>query len=148
MSQVIVYKFGGTSLDGANHIERALQIAGEALQRDSGVVLVASAVGATTDTLQELAVATPNKGTSADAVVTDLIERHRALARKLLSGSALAGCLTAIDTLGAELEEQVAAARSALPALPQRVATILSTGERLSTQLIAAAARQKGLPTS
>ena len=144
MSDVLVYKFGGTSLDGADRIERALQLAQEATERGSGVVLVASAMGATTDTLHELATAAPDAGAGDAATIRRLIERHQAVARQLCSGAVLSACLAAIDAVGVELGEQVAALRPWRSSPAATTAAILSTGERLSTRVIAAAAAERG----
>ena len=145
MSELVVYKFGGTSLDGAERIARALELASAATQHDSALVFVASAIGHTTDTLQQLAATAATGSREADELLAEVAEHHRTLARALCGEAGMDDCVAAIDALEQELEGQVAALRLLGFAPPRAVAAILAAGERLATELVAASASERGL---
>ena len=152
-----VMKFGGSSLATAELLDHAVGIAAGSVDR--GVVLVASAMGDTTDRLQQLArAAGRGDGQKADASVERLAEHHRAAADALLGEG---GYRTVADELLGHAEHRLAVAQ--LDALfgelraivtgmgllrqwtPRSNDAVLGFGERAVTVLLAARARQRGI---
>ena len=141
---MIVMKFGGTSLATAELLDAAVDIAAGAL--DGGVVLVASAMGKTTDRLQLIAdAAAAGRQQAALTAFAELHGEHRSAAAALLTGTALARCTEELDRLFAELDRIV----TGLALLRQWTArsndAILGFGERAVTALLAARATARGI---
>lgn len=137
-------KFGGTSLAAAELLDHAIGIAAGALEE--GVVLVASAMGRTTDHLQQAAHAAGrgDRG-EAGAVVERLAAEHAAAAAALLEGEERAQADEQLRRLFEELRSIV----TGMALLKQWTArsndAVLGFGERAVTVLLAARARQRGL---
>ena len=152
-----VMKFGGTSLASAELLDGAISIASEALEE--GVVLVASAMGGTTDHLQQAAhAAGRGERQEADAVVERLAGEHHAAAAALLGEARYH--TVADDRLGhaeyklavTQLEELFDELRSIVTGMvllrqwtPRSNDAVLGFGERAVTILLAARARQRGV---
>src|SRR6476661_1542158 len=141
-----VLKFGGTSVASAENIGKSVAIAAAALQHGP-VVMVVSALSGTTDALIDIgrAAATGDSESYQAAVRTlgTLNERHCAAARQLLPEEAAEH--NKIDGQFAGLA-LVAESIYALGELsPRTLDRLMSTGELLSSRLIAAAAQQQGL---
>lgn len=139
---MIVIKFGGSSVRDAEQIRTALSIATDLLDRSP--LLVASAMGDTTDVLLSIAErAEAGERESAFALLEQLRRAHVAAAAELSPKDteltqALAGLLDELEALtqGIYLIRECS---------PRSSDAILSFGERLSTRIIAAAARALGI---
>lgn len=141
-----VMKFGGTSLANVALIDRALDIVTRALE--SGVVLVASAIGATTDGLQAVAdAAGRGDHAAAQAEVVAIRERHTTAIDAAITGAARTTCHRSLDELFAELDPIVTGLALLKQWTPRSNDAILGFGERLSTLIIAARARERGVDT-
>ena len=141
-----VMKFGGTSLASAELLDGAVEIASGAL--DDGVVLVASAMGATTDHLQQVAhAAGRGDGQVADAVVERLAAEHQAAADALLDGAEHARAAGQLEGLFGELRSIITGMVLLKQWTPRSNDAILGFGERAVTVLLAARARQRGIAT-
>ena len=141
-----VMKFGGTSLASAELLDGAIEIAAGALEE--GVVLVASAMGGTTDHLQQAAhAAGRGEGQQADTVVERLAGEHRAAAAVLLDGTEQARVAAELQELFAELRSIVTGMVLLKQWTPRSNDAILGFGERAVTVLLAARARQRGIAT-
>ena len=141
-----VMKFGGTSLASAELLDGAIEIAAGALEE--GVVLVASAMGSTTDHLQQVAhAAGRGEGQEADTVVERLAGEHRAAAAALLDGTEHARATAGLQELFAELRSIVTGMVLLKQWTPRSNDAILGFGERAVTVLLAARARQRGSAT-
>jgi aspartate kinase len=148
----IVMKFGGTSVADAGAVARVRHIVTRVQERTAGgvpPVVVVSAMSGVTDRLLALASAAERREEDGVARgVEDLWERHAAAATALTTGArrdALLGHLRAgFDDLHALLKA-TAILRSATPASRDAVA---STGELLSSRLVAAAFEEAGLPAA
>ena len=152
-----VMKFGGTSLASAELLDGAISIASEA--REEGVVLVASAMGGTTDHLQQAAhAAGRGEGREADAVVERLAGAHYAAAEELLGearyhtvADELLGhaeyklAVTQLESLFDELRSIVTGMVLLRQWTPRSNDAVLGFGERAVTVLLAARARQRGI---
>jgi aspartate kinase len=88
---MIVLKFGGTSVQNAQMMDRTLDIVASQLER--APVLVSSAMAKVTDQLQDIArLVGAGKEEEAVGVLEGVEERHLACARELLTGENLGAC--------------------------------------------------------
>ena len=143
---MIVVKFGGTSVGDAAAIERATDIVRGRIARQPLVVV--SALAGTTNTLLSIA-ELAEKGQLIGALrgVEGLRERHLEEASKLLGDHGV-GADVAAD-LSAMFDElaSLAEALSVLGHLtPRSLDAIASIGERLSSHLVVAVLRERGVP--
>lgn len=143
---MIVAKFGGTSVGDAAAIERAAEIIRERIPRQPLVVV--SALGGATNALIALAEqAASGQLILAIRGVEALRERHMQVAAELLGGAP-----DATEVLGelAATFDELAALAEALSVLghatPRSIDAIASKGELLSSTLIVAAFRRRGIP--
>jgi aspartate kinase len=145
---LVVQKFGGTSVADPQAIRRLVDIVRTAHARDGrGPAVVVSAMSGVTDALLSIA-ATAGLGRQEDALATvgQLRERHRTAAAALAPGDGLQPLLDQLD----ERIEQLTAIVKALVVLrevsPRTLDVIASTGELLSSRLVAAALEEVGVP--
>jgi len=143
---MIVVKFGGTSVGDAAAIERATDIVRGRIARQPLVVV--SALAGTTNTLLSIA-EQAEKGQLIGALrgVEGLRERHLEEASKLLGDHGVGGDVAA--DLSAMFDElaSLAEALSVLGHLtPRSLDAIASIGERLSSHLVVAVLRERGVP--
>jgi aspartate kinase len=139
---VIILKFGGTSVRDAHWIGRAISIAEGQLDRDP--VLVASAMGKTTDTLVELSELALSGKREEVTVTVDRVQRNHEAALSILAP----GDSETHDALAAliqELRNLLQGVTLIRECSPRTQDALLSFGERLSTLLIAAGARARGI---
>ena len=133
---MIVMKFGGSSVDGADRMRAAASIvAGRKTDRP---VVITSAMRGVTDELGSL-VETALEGERAalEEGLTALGERHRRVALALAEGDA--SLLARIDDLLRELRVLLRGVRLLGQATPRSRDAILGFGELLSQELLAAA---------
>ena len=132
-----VMKFGGSSLATAELLDHAIGIAEGALA--DGAVLVASAMGGSTDRLQRVA-HLAGEGTAADAgrEVERLQREHGNAAGELLEGTALAGALARLDALFDELRVIVGGMSALRQWTPRSNDAVLGFGERAASSTVAA----------
>ncbi len=139
-------KFGGTSLATPQLLDHALTIAAGA--RGAGVVLVASAMGTTTDRLQQAAhAAGAGRQDAAAAVVAELASVHQGAAAALLTGVEHERCRADLTALFAELQRIVTGVALLRQWTPRTNDAILGFGERAVTCLLAARARARRIET-
>ncbi len=142
-----ILKFGGTSVRNAEWIDRCMDIAEGQLPH--APVLVSSAMGKTTDRLQDIAnQAEEGNLEKSLELIRVLKSRHTDTAKALTEGDGLAACMARLKTLFAELGSIV----KGLALLKERTDRsndlILSFGERLATVVIEARARRRGMNAS
>jgi len=129
-------KFGGTSVRNADMIRKVVQIAEDSLAE--GPVLVASAMGDTTDALVELAeLAQAGDEESASEIVDNLEAAHTHAAGELECDDDV---LADVIALFEELRSLVHGIALIRECSPRSRDALLSFGERLSTRIIAGAA--------
>ena len=143
---MIVIKFGGTSLQDADAIERAAEIVASRLDQQPAVIV--SALGGATNALIAIGEQAA-KGHLIGALrgVEELRDRHLRECEKLLNGSPDAAPIA--EELSATFDElaSLAEALSVLGhATPRSFDKIAASGEELSSQLIAAFFRMRGIP--
>ncbi len=144
---LVVMKFGGTSVEDPAAIGRTAEIvAGRVAMRKSPVVVVSAMAKVTDQLLRAAAAAEQGDRTGALAISSRLRSRHRdtaaALVKNAGDGSAL--CQTINDKFDAldEILRGLAAIRELTPRLSD---LIVSHGERISSHIVAAAFRECGL---
>ncbi len=142
---MIVCKFGGTSVASADAIARTVSII--AARRDRHPVVVVSALGGTTNAL--LGIAHGAAGGDLDSAldgVRSLRDRHRDTASTLLQGYASHDEVQhAIAVAFDELAQLADALYTLGFVTPRSLDAIAAIGERLSSQIVAAACAAQGL---
>ncbi|HEY7545337.1 MAG TPA: lysine-sensitive aspartokinase 3 [Blastocatellia bacterium] len=147
---MIVMKFGGTSVQDADAIEKVIEIIRGRLDRNP--VVVVSAMARVTDTLLRIArAANDRKFDDAASIIRELRERHLSCAKELVSSSeeaddySLAATQRQIRDRFVELEELARSVATLGELTPRSQDAIVSFGERLSSLIIAAALRARGI---
>jgi aspartate kinase len=143
---LVVQKFGGTSVADPDAIARLIEIVRRARLRDGrGPAVVVSAMSGVTDALLHVAAcAGAARVDEALDAVSKLRERHLAVARTLVPGSA---------ELDAQIESQfdeLGAVARALAVLrevsPRTLDVVAAMGELLSSRIVAGALTAAGMP--
>ncbi|MBM3783851.1 MAG: aspartate kinase [Acidobacteria bacterium] len=144
MSQLIVMKFGGTSMGSADRIRVAASItAGQAAK--TPVAIVVSAMSKVTDLLLDtLRHAENGDRETVDKNVAALRDRHEAAARELLEGPN--AVLEEIGAITAEFERIAQGILLLGDRPPRSVDEAIAVGERLTALMIAAYLTEKGTP--
>lgn len=143
---MIVCKFGGTSVQDADAIDRVVSIIrGKSSRRP---IVVVSALGGTTNVLLEIA----HKAASGELLVAlqlieQLRDRHLRETSALLVGSPEGDEIAMEISAGFDELAHLAEAFRTLGYLtPRSLDTVAAVGELLSSQIVAAACRQRGMP--
>jgi aspartate kinase len=146
MTRSTVQKFGGTSVGDADAFER---IAG--IVRAHGgprPVIVVSAMSRVTDALLgAVAAAAHGDVPAALAGLDGQLERHRAVARRLLAPDAVVAFETELDRARRDLAGLLDRVPRELPARAALQDDVVAHGERLSASLLTAVLAARGLPT-
>jgi aspartate kinase len=146
-SVMIVMKFGGTSVQDSTAIRRVASIV--ALRLAEQPLVVVSAMGGVTDKLVKIADAASRSELSHALELLEAIRaRHIQAANEMLAGPAAAAYVEELDGHLAEataLAAQIAAQRSISPAQHSHMLTF---GELISSQLVAAAFNALGVPAA
>ena len=143
---MIVMKFGGTSVGSAAAMERVIEAVES--QRERHPVVVTSAMRGVTDALAAMGEAA-HRGDEAGAVrrLNDVSERHRTAAGDLLTdGETLRAMESTLDVLVEEMRTLLKGLAILGELTPRSLDALLAYGERLSTRMLAAAMRERGLP--
>ncbi|MBI5838153.1 MAG: lysine-sensitive aspartokinase 3 [Candidatus Eisenbacteria bacterium] len=142
---MIVMKFGGTSVRNARAMSAVAEIVAAARPRKPLVVV--SAVSGATDILLKAAFAAgEGQGKDAGAAVAALHERHVGIADDIAPAGEAPALRAAIER---EIEELALLLRSVSTLgelTPRSLDAAAAFGERLSSHLVAAAMRKRGLP--
>jgi aspartate kinase len=137
---MIVMKFGGTSVESAEAIERVAGIVRERI--DLRPVVVVSAMGKTTNKLLAIAgAAVEGQSDKALCLLQELREFHRAESTGL-------GIECEIDAHCQELAELVKGIAILGELTPRATDTVAAFGERLSSLIVTARFRQYGIDTT
>lgn len=141
---MIVMKFGGSSVQNEEAIGRVISIVKTRL-REKPVVVV-SALAKVTRALLEIAEEAENQNAQrVEEVMLQLRERHFNLCRVLLEGELLEKTMERIEELFSSLETFTDGVCQIGELSPRSRARILSTGELLSSTIIAAAMNANGI---
>jgi aspartate kinase len=134
---MIVMKFGGTSVESAEAIERVAGIVRERLARRP--VVIVSAMGKTTNKLLAIAgAALDGQGDKAPGLLDELREFHR-------SESAGLGVECEIEVHFQELAELVKGIATLGELTPRSADAVAAAGERLSSLIVTAWLRRSGI---
>jgi aspartate kinase len=143
--QLIVMKFGGTSVGSPECMERAADLIAQAAAHSS-IVAVVSAMSKVTDTLLEtLRLAEQGDEDGLEARLSALRERHHQACHALLTGELRAP----VDTRIGDLLDQFGRIARGIAMLrerpPRSVDEAVATGEKLSALLLSALLNQRGV---
>jgi bifunctional aspartokinase / homoserine dehydrogenase 1 len=146
LDNLLVMKFGGTSMGSASRIKVAAGISA-ARKAEGPVVVVVSAMSKVTDLLLEtLRKCEAGDRTAMDANLDQLAERHIAALRELVPSTRQAEVTQAIESLVAEFR-RIAGGMLMLGERPPRsVDEGVAVGERLSALLLSAHLESEGVP--
>ncbi|MDC7223031.1 MAG: aspartate kinase [Spirochaetales bacterium] len=142
---MIVMKFGGTSVQNAEKINNALDIAEKELPLRA-VVLVSSAMGKTTDRIIDAFTSAENgRIEKAMGFMEDIKDLHFRTAREFLNDENLSPVTEDLDRLFGQFASLLKGVALLRDCTSRTRDAFLSFGERLSTTLIAARARERGI---
>ena len=142
---VVVMKFGGTSVEDPAAINRTAGIVAGRVRNGQEPVVVVSAMAKVTDQLlRAAAAAAAGDRTGALAISSRLRSRHRDTAAALVKDAAELQA-TDIDQKFDSLDEILRGLAAILELTPRISDLIVSYGERLSSRIVAAAFRERGI---
>jgi aspartate kinase len=140
---MIVLKFGGTSVQNAEMIDKTLDITFTRIEK--APILVASAMSKVTDNLIRLTeAAVDGREEEAEKIVAELWERHITAAESFLSGKNLQEAKTRLSEMHRELSSLTKGLILLKECSHRTSDTVLAFGELMSTVLIAYRARERG----
>ena len=144
---LVVMKFGGTSVENPAAIGRtAAIVAGRVAQGKSPVVVVSAMAKVTDQLLRAAGAAAAGDRTGALAISSRLRARHRDTAAALVTDCANAATLqNLIDQKFDSLDEILRGLAAILELTPRISDLIASYGERVSSRIVAAAFRERGI---
>jgi aspartate kinase len=144
--EVVVMKFGGTSVEDAKAMLRTAEIVRGRRERGLKPVVVVSAMAKVTDLLLAAADAA-GRGDKASALAISqrLRIRHCDTAAQLLQGELCAEIRAAIGLRCDSLDNLLRGIASVGELTPRTLDKVVSYGERMSSRLVAAAFAQEGL---
>lgn len=145
MNDLLVMKFGGTSMGSAERIESAAALCEEAW-RKRPLVAVVSAMSKVTDLLLEgLRHAEGGDEAGLGQVLQKLDGRHRECCAALLAGDERVAAQAALDGILGEYERIARGVLMLGERPPRSVDEAVAAGERLSSELMAAYLRRRGV---
>ena len=141
---MVVLKIGGTSMGGAERMERALDIA--AAELDRAPLMVCSAMGGVTDRIIEAySLAERGRWGDAEAVFESIRDDHLRCADELLGGDVPSSAAAGLEDMFSQFASLLKGVGLLMDASPRSRDAMLCFGERLSTLLIHARAEQRGM---
>ena len=146
MNDLLIMKFGGTSVGNAERMRASARIAAEAAATRP-VAIVVSAMAKITDLLLDTmrhAEAGDRAGMDADLAI--LRQRHQDACRELLPAARVEPVLAEIETLAAEFERLANGMAMLNERPPRSVDEAVAAGERLSALLVAEFLASQGTP--
>ncbi len=140
---LVVMKFGGTSVEDPAAIARtAAIVAGRVTQGKQPVVVVSAMARVTDQLLRAAASAARGDRTGALAIASRLRSRHRDTAAALIRNPAEAAALISLIDQKFDLLDEILRGLAAILELTPRISDlIVSYGERISSRIVAAAFR-------
>jgi aspartate kinase len=146
--KLVVMKFGGTSVEDAAAIGRTAAIVAGRVASGKNPVIVVSAMAKVTDQLlRAAAAAAEGDRTGALAISSRLRARHRDTSAELVKDKSAAAALIQLIDERFDALDEVLRGLSAIRELTPRISDqIVSYGERLSSRIVAAAFRERGVP--
>lgn len=146
MNQLLVMKFGGTSMGSADRMRVAAQICADQV-RQRPVVIVVSAMSKVTDLLLDtLRKAEGDDQAALEANLATLEQRHVTTCRELLPVDRQAAVLAELQTITADFRRIGNGIMMLGERPPRSVDEAVAVGERLSACLVAAFLDSQGVP--
>jgi aspartate kinase len=146
MNDLLVMKFGGTSVGSAERIRVAAALSAEQ-KKQRPLLVVASAMSKVTDLLLEaLRRAETGDRQGLDSDIRKLRERHIETCRELLPAERHERVLARMDSIIAEFERIAGGICMLCEAPPRSVDEAVSAGEKLSVLLLAECLEAEGTP--
>lgn len=142
-----VLKFGGTSVANAGNIEKVIAIVKAALEKDRSVVVV-SALGGVTDLLLDAAALASRGSETYKEKLATVEQRHLEAVKQLIPVARQSQLLSLVKKAGNEIEDICNGIYLLGELTPRSRDRIASYGEWLSSQIIAAAMQEAGLPAA
>lgn len=136
-------KFGGTSVGTPGRIEGVLRLVSD-VARDSRVVVVVSAFGGVTNELIEASRKATTGSSDWRPVIEGIAKRHSDAALALAGRAERPGLLQFIEQAEGALRELLHGVSLIRECTPRTLDNIMSFGERLSAEVVAAAFREHG----
>jgi aspartate kinase len=145
-SNLVVMKFGGTSVEDARAMLRTAAIVQGRRERGLAATVVVSAMAKVTDQLLASAAAA-GRGEKAEALAISLRlrSRHIDTAAELLKGDLFTQLKSAIESEFDALDDLLKGIAAVGELTPRTSDNVVSFGERLSSRMVAAAFAQAGL---
>jgi aspartokinase/homoserine dehydrogenase 1 len=140
-----ILKFGGSSLASPERVRAVAGIVADASTTGS-VVVVVSAFGGATDALLGAARAAEAGAADWERRLAGVRERHFAAAMDLALPGDLAELTARLEAIHADLDDLVRGVFMVREASPRTMDRVVSVGERVSAECVAAAMRHAGLP--
>lgn len=148
MNDLLVMKFGGTSLGSAGRMRAAAALASRE-RRNRPVLVVVSAMSKITDLLLDtMRHAEAGDRAGIDANLSTLRSRHLEACRELLSEVRQAAAMAGLHGLIAEFERIVSGMVLLNERPPRSVDEAVAVGERLSALLVAECLNREGTPAA
>jgi aspartate kinase len=142
---MVVMKFGGSSVQNAESMERVAELIRRRMRRRP--VVVVSAFAGVTDRLLALGrVAASGQGEEALTQVRSLQKHHHDMTRNLLGEGGLYGSRLKLQPFFEELERFVAGLVAIRELSPRSTDSLMAWGELFSSHIITAALQARGLP--
>lgn len=140
----IVYKFGGTSLNDAQRVQRALDLIEKEVKAGQQVLTVVSALGGITNALIALCdEAAQGRKQAYVSRYEALVRRHETLISDLNITAEKAAVLASVRKIFSELRDKLDGLYLLCEITPGAKDLILSCGERLSALIVTAAIRER-----
>jgi aspartokinase/homoserine dehydrogenase 1 len=140
---MLVLKFGGTSVGSAENIEKVIAIVKEKLKTDKLFVVV-SAMGGTTDALLECGKLAAAGNEAYKEKLREIEQRHIATVKELIPVQQQSALLSLVKKMCNEIEDLCNGIFLLNELSVRTIDKLLSYGELLSSQMIAAAFAGKG----
>jgi aspartokinase/homoserine dehydrogenase 1 len=140
---MLVLKFGGTSVGSAENIEKVIAIVKEKLKTDKLFVVV-SAMGGTTDALLECGKLAAAGNEAYKEKLREIEQRHIATVKELIPVQQQSALLSLVKKMCNEIEDLCNGIFLLNELSVRTIDKLLSYGELLSSQMIAAAFTGKG----
>lgn len=143
---VVVMKFGGTSVEDADAMKRTASIVRGRRERGLRPVVVVSAMAKVTDQLLAAATAAGRDDRAgAVGIAVRLRERHLMTASELVSGERLTGLANELNHEFDALEDLLRGIAAVGELTPRTNDLVVSFGERASSRMVAAAFAEAGM---
>jgi aspartokinase/homoserine dehydrogenase 1 len=139
-----VLKFGGTSVGNAENIERVIGIVKEKL-KDERVIVIVSALGGTTDLLLHCGQLAATGDELYKEKLQEVEQRHMLAVKELIPVQQQSSLLSQVKKMCNEIEDLCNGVFLLNELSPGTIDKLVSYGELMSSQIIAAAFNAKGI---